>query len=130
GALLFGIRFGVSSYWMNSYWGGALAAAGGAFVLGAMPRLRRHPHWVNAVVMGIGFAILANTRTVEGAVYGATVMIVLAVWVLQRSGPPLALTMRQIVLPLALVLALTLAGLSFYFDRVGGSSWTPPYVAY
>jgi hypothetical protein len=127
GALLVGIRLGVSSYWMNSYWGGALAAAGGALVLGALPRLRRRPHWSYAVAMGIGFAILANSRALEGAVYGLAVAVVLVVWMLGR--PPLVVV-RQVVLPLALLLALTAAGMGLYFARVTGSPWTPPYVLY
>ena len=130
GALLVGIRLGVSSYWMNSYWGGALAAAGGALVLGALPRLRRRPHWRYAVVIGIGFAILANSRTVEGGVYGLAVAAVLAGWMLGRGGPSRTVTVRHVVLPLALLLTLSAAGMSLYFARVTGSPWTPPYVLY
>ena len=130
GSLLAGLRLGVSSYWMNSYWGGAVAATGGALVLGAWPRLEGRPGWRPAVVMGVGFALLANSRVVEGAALGVVMVTVLAGW-LWRMGPAERVrALRRGVAPLVTMLGLTVAGLGFYFYRVTGSALRPPYLVY
>jgi hypothetical protein len=130
GALLVALRIGVASYWMNSYWGGAVAAAGGALVLGALPRMMRAPGWRLALTMGAGLVILANSRPVEGACFGLGVAVVLLSWMLGRRGPGLRVAWRRIVLPLAAFLALAGVGVGYYFARVTGKPWVAPYVLY
>jgi hypothetical protein len=69
GGVLAALKFGINSYWINSYWGGAMAAIGGALVLGALPRIAKRPATRDALILGLGVAILANSRPYEGFLF-------------------------------------------------------------
>ncbi len=43
-----------------SYWRGSVATIGGALLLGAFPRIKRHRRVRDALLMGLGFAIVAG----------------------------------------------------------------------
>src|SRR5438477_10764091 len=127
GGLLAVLQFATFSYWANSYWGGAVAAIGGALVVGALPRIKRSYRVRDAVLMGIGLIILANSRPYEGFLLSIPVSVVLFAWVLHRHGPPLRVRFSRVVLPPCLVLAVAAAGMGFYCWRVTGSPVRMPY---
>lgn len=130
GSLLAVLRYGTFSYWMNSYFGGAVAAAGGALVLGALPRIVRRQRWRDAVWMGLGLAILANSRPFEGLVFSMPITAALLMWMVGKNRPPGRVALRSVVLPIVLVLAAAGAGMGYYFARVTGSPLVMPYVLY
>lgn len=121
------LRFGVFGYWANSYWGGTVGAIGGALVLGALPRIKESQRVHDALALGAGLAILANSRPYEGLVFSLPAAALLCTWMLSRKSPPLPVTLRRVMLPLSLVLLLTTAGLGYYFWRVTGSAFRMPY---
>jgi hypothetical protein len=61
-----GFELCLFSYWMNSYWGGAVAAIGGALVIGAWVRIVRAKQWRYAWLFGIGAVIVILARPFEG----------------------------------------------------------------
>src|SRR5712664_4941984 len=87
GGALAALKLGIASYWMNSYWGGAAAAIGGALVLGALPRIVRRHRIRDALLMGLGLAILANSRPFEGFVFSLPVAFALGAWMLGKKTP-------------------------------------------
>ncbi len=128
GGLLAVIRLSTFSYWANGYDGGAVAALGGALVLGALPRIRRNQRVLDALLMGLGFALLANSRPYEGLFLSLPVCIALLFWIFSEKAPPVKVTIQRTVLPLSLVLVATAAAMAYYFWRTTGSPFDTPYM--
>ena len=127
GGMLPVLRFGVFSYWDNSYWGGAAAAIGGALVLGALPRIMRYQHMRDAILLALGMGVLANSRPYEGFVLCLPVAVALGIWLFRANAPAKPILLRNIVLPLGIAMVLILAATGFYFWRVTGSPFRMPY---
>jgi hypothetical protein len=125
GGMLPVLRFGVLTYWDNSYWGGALPAMGGALLLGALPRIMRQQRIRDAVLMAIGIAMLANTRPYEGMMLTLVVGVRLAIWII-REKPPIVPLLRRVALPMVLLLGVVGSATTYYFWRVTGNPFTLP----
>lgn len=65
GGLLAVIQFGPLNQWMNSYWGGAVPAAAGCLVFGALPRVRQSGRLRDGAWLGLGLALHLLTRQYE-----------------------------------------------------------------
>lgn len=121
GAALAVLRLGLLSYWMNTYWCASVAALGGALVLGAWPRLRKHLRIYDAVLMGLGLVILANSRPYEGLLFSLPVAAAMFLWLTGNHRPRLHLSLTGAVLPLFVVLAIGALATGYYYLRVTGS---------
>ncbi len=128
GGLLAVIRLGTFSYWANSYWGGAVTALGGALVLGALPRIKDKQRVGDAIWMGVGLALLFNSRPYESLFLAVPVAIALLVWLLKKRGQEIRRGAVCVIVPLGIILTVTLAGMGFYFWKTTGDPLRPPYV--
>lgn len=131
GAMLVTVRLGVFSYWNNSYLGGSVAALGGALVLGAFPRIKRQRRVAHAIVLAMGLGILANSRPYEGFWYSLPALVALGIWFVReaKEGGVFNLGLR-IVVPAAVVLAIVVAAMAYYFWRTTGNPTRTPYSVY
>ena len=68
GGLLAALHFGLAPRWVNSYWGGAFCAFGGALFFGALCRLHTSPSRAMALMAGLGWAIVWLTRPFESLI--------------------------------------------------------------
>jgi hypothetical protein len=120
GGVLAVIQFGPLNHWMNTYWGGSLAAAAGCLVFGAMPRLMERWRTRDALLLGAGLAIHAMTRPFETIFLGASV--VLFFWPVMRER-----NLWRVVATAALVVLPALGLITLHDKRVTGSWTTLPY---
>lgn len=127
GILAFGI-FGINHYWMQSYWGGGVAAFGGCLIIGAAFRmLRKLRPERYAWPLCAGIAVVFFTRPYEGSVFAIAVLVLLTtqLWPKRRD-----LNLRRLVLPCALVFSAVVAFQAYYDWRVTGSAVTLPYAVH
>jgi len=77
--------------------------------------------------MGVGFAIIANSRPYEGVFFAIPICIALILWMRRPTAPPFRIIASRVITPLFIMLALTLGSMGYYFWRTTGSSLQTPY---
>jgi hypothetical protein len=123
GAMLAVLRFDIASYWINSYYGGCLAALGGALVLGAYPRFLKKPSVSLSLVMALGLIAVGYTRPFEGL--GVSLPVVAALAIAFRKK----LRVYWMCVPAAALVLAAVAALLFYCKAVTGDALRTPYAA-
>ena len=126
GGAIAALRLGILSYWMNGYWCASIVALAGALVLGAWPRLRKHPRISDSLWMGIGLLILANSRPFEGLLVSIPVAVAMLLWLTGKSRPT-AHGLYTAVLPLLLILVCGAFATGYYYHRVTGHAFRMTY---
>jgi hypothetical protein len=127
GASLLLLRLGVSGYWIDSYWGGAMAALGGALTLGAAGRLVRFWRPRDSLILGVGMAILALSRPFEGLIYSTPILAYVVYRLVASKTRPYLPIFHCVILPFATVVVVLLAFLAYYNWRLTGNALLFPY---
>lgn len=130
GALLALLRVDLMSYWVDSYWGGAVAATGGALVIGALPRVLRRYSLRNSMLLGVGAALLANSRPVEGLLFCVSVALFLAIRFFSPASTSLRLNPATALLPASLVVGAAALFMGYYNWRITDNAFLFPHVLY
>jgi hypothetical protein len=82
----------------------------------------------DALLLGLGLVLFANSRPYEGLVASIPVAIVLLLWMASKNAPPILVSLRKIVLPTLLLLAVSAAAMGYYNWRVTDSPIRLPYM--
>lgn len=123
---LFAVMHPLILEWSQNYWGGAVAMTGGALIIGAFRRIVRLPRTRDSVVMGIGMAILANSRPYEGLILSVILVAGLLWWIRSSERPPWRIVLKRIALPILIVLVITAGAMGYYNQRVTGNALLMP----
>jgi hypothetical protein len=120
GGLLAVVQFGPLNQWMNSYWGGAVPAAAGCLVFGALPRLRESGRIRDGVWLGLGLGLHLLTRQYE-SIFLVLSVILFFLPVLRKRDELLKLARAAPAVVLAVIPAIAI---TFIQNKQVTGSWT------
>ncbi|HWP45242.1 MAG TPA: hypothetical protein VNO14_18515, partial [Blastocatellia bacterium] len=99
-------------------------------VVGALRRIIKRERARDAWILGLGIAVLANSRPYEGLVLSLMAGAVLLAWMLKRGRAKAGASSRRILLPLIVSAALIALWTGFYNLRITGSPFRMPYLVH
>ena len=130
GGLLMVLQVGLISYWSQTYWGGAVAATGGALLFGGLRRVIQQARIRDSLWIGCGLLLLAHSRPFEGLLAALSAAVVLFGWARPRVAKRKIAELARILVPLGLALAVIVLTTCIYNHRLTGSSLTLPHIHY
>ncbi len=132
GGLLATVRIALFSYWMNSYWGGSMAALGGALALGSVVRLfdtgqPARNRTLLASVFATSLLLLATSRPYEGLAFSIPLLVYFA-YKLTTGLSRQEVTLRSTALPIVVVGVAGLLMMGYYNWRTTGDALLLPHL--
>jgi len=132
GGLLATFRLAFLSYWMNSYWGGSLAALGGALALGSIVRLFNTPQTARhrallASLFAVSLLLLATSRPYEGLAFSIPLLVYFGNRLI-RGIHRKEIELRSTVLPVAVIGIAGLLLMGYYNEQTTGNPLVLPHL--
>jgi hypothetical protein len=115
--------------WGDTYWGGAVAVLGGALLLGGALRMLGRVRVGDAVAVGLGLWVLANTRPLEGLVTAILIAAMVAVTTLRPwpDSERWRAILRMWILPLGIMSVLLAGWILYYNQQLTGNALELPH---
>ncbi|MDP0498961.1 MAG: hypothetical protein Q7P63_02570 [Verrucomicrobiota bacterium JB022] len=126
GGLLTILLFGSVFYWNYSYWGGNVAAIGGALTIGGAWRTCRGGSWRDSLLMGAGVSHLLLGRPFEGAV----ACLPIATWLMINLVAHHRWHFWKPLMPAGVLFAATVVFQLVLNSAVTGNPLQSPYILY
>jgi len=132
GGLLATVRIALFSYWMNSYWGGSMAALGGALALGSVMRVfetqrTERSRVFLASLFAVSLLILATSRPYEGLAFSLPLLAYFG-YQATRSALRWGMKFRSTALPVAVIGVAGVVSMAYYNQRTTGDPLLLPHI--
>jgi hypothetical protein len=124
------VRFALWNYWSSSYWGGAVAATGGALLFGALPRFDSTKTWrllMASLCLGFGLTLLSQTRPFEGLLVAILPGLYYLNLLYKRTREKQSRVVFRMIVPALAILVINFSITGYYNYKITGDPLVMPY---